>query len=123
MVQHNRWFITEIENEVYRGKFVDYGWSYSDMKIQVRRKVKIVPNWIEFWIWKPLNSLKSLKIGAAIVIDRQQYYEDKDALELIKRGIKSNKLMRVTPSREKPKHSPVIGDGSRIDKINKILGV
>lgn len=120
MVQHNRWFMTEIENDVYRGKFIDYGWSYSDMKIQVRKRVKIIPNWIEFWIWKPLNSLK---VGVDIVIHRQQYYEDKDALELIKRGIKSNELMGVTPSREKPKHSPVIGDGSRIDKINKILGV
>lgn len=113
MVRHNKWTMTELEGKVYRAKFIDYGWSYSDMEVQIRRKIKIIPNMIEFYIWTSLGSLKSSDLRN-FVIKKESCYEEKFTLDMIRSLILSIK--------NAPKHSKIIGDGSRIDKINRILG-
>ena len=114
MVQHNRWTMTEIEGKVYRAKFIDHGWSYSDMKVQIRKRIKIIPNMIEFWMWSNIGSIKTSDLRNVITIDKKSYYDDTFTLNMIVRLIQSID--------HKTKHSKVIGDGSRIDKINRILG-
>jgi hypothetical protein len=46
MVHHNKWFISEIGDKVYKARFVDYGWTYSDMEVKIRKRIKIIPNFI-----------------------------------------------------------------------------
>lgn len=120
MVHHNKWFVTEIDNRIYRARFIDYGWTYSDMVIQERKKIRIIKDLIEFWIWNPLiGSVKSRLTDT--IIPREPYYEEKFALDLMKRAIHS--INAPKPKSKIPPHSKIIGDGSRVDKINKIIGL
>jgi hypothetical protein len=121
MVHYNKWFISEIGDKVYKARFVDHGWTYSDMEVRIRERVKIIPKFIEFWIWIPWVTFK---IHSNKAISRSKYYTNDLALELLKETVSSMEFYSKSNMEDpnNPPHSKFVGDGGRISKINQILG-
>jgi hypothetical protein len=60
MIQHGKYFFMEYEGEEYRGKYIDVGWSFTELLVEKRSSKPIRKFFIGplVYTWKMIKSAK-----------------------------------------------------------------
>lgn len=104
MVHHDKWFLSEVDNNLYKAKFKTLGYAFSEMVVYTKKRYFFIP------YWSYLGSSK----GLSNVINRCAKYDDEFAYQLLEFIVDHYSIEDVP-------HNRIIGRNKRETKIDQIL--